>query len=449
MRTLPSFGGPCSSAKLIKMSGKPLRSVITCDLEGRIQTYDQGAEVIFGYSAEEVVGKQRVSLFSPGLVVLGQVGEWLKAATKDGTFDTRTVFLRKGGTPFAARIRITPTYKRGDGKKIQIGYCGLTEPLPEVSVEEAMPPISLGTRILRWLVITRAPFLTATLMPVLMATAWVGWRYAPEPFPWMLFVSALIGAASLHVSANTFNDYFDWTSGTDALNVDYFTPYTGGSRSIELGLISERGLFGVAVSALVLSVLAAGPILYAQGHEVLAFGAAGAFLAYFYTAPPIRLAARRGLGELSVGLAFGPLLVAGCVFAFTGKVDVLDFIVGIPLGLLTAAILLINEFPDARADALAGKNHLVVTLGRSGSRWLYAATVGLGFALAVALVMVGVFPVGALAMLLAVPVATRAIAVLFARYRDRELVEANAATIKLHLAAGLLLTTGIVLSHWF
>lgn len=431
------------------MSAKPLRSVITCDLEGRIQTYDEGAEAIFGYSADEVIGKQRVSLFSPGLVVLGQVGEWLKAASKDGAFDTRTVFLRKGGTPFAARIRITPTYRRGDGNKVQIGYCGLTEPLPGVSVEEAMPPISLGTRLLAWLVVSRAPFLTATLMPLLMAAAWVGWRYAPEPFPWLLFVSALVGAASLHLSANMFNDYFDWTGGTDALNVDYFTPYTGGSRSIELGLISERGLFIAAVGALAVSVLAAGPVLHAQGLEVLAFGAAGAFLAYFYTAPPFRLAARRGLGELSVGLAFGPLLVAGCVFALTGTVDVLDFAVGVPLGLLTAAILLINEFPDAPADALAGKNHLVVTLGRSKSRWLYLAMVSLGFASAVALVMAAVFPLGALAMLLAVPVAISAMTVLFAHHEDRELIEANAATIRLHLAAGLLLTTGIVVSHWF
>jgi 1,4-dihydroxy-2-naphthoate octaprenyltransferase len=433
---------------LIKMSSKSARSVITCDLEGRIQTYDEGAEAIFGYSADEVIGKQRVSLFSPGLVVLGQVGDWLKAATKDGAFDTRTVFLRKGGTPFAAQIRITPTYRRGDGEKVQIGYCGLTEPLAGVSVEEAMPPISLWTRILGWLVVTRAPFLTATVMPLLMAAAWAGWRYTPQPFPWLLFVSALLGAASLHVSANTFNDYFDWTSGTDALNADYFTPYTGGSRSIELGLINERSLFLVAVSSLMVSALAAGPVLYAQGLEVLAFGAAGAFLAYFYTAPPVRLSARRGLGELSVGLAFGPLLVAGCVFALTGAVDVLDFIVGIPLGLLTAAILLINEFPDAPADALAGKNHLVVTLGRSRSRWLYLAIVGLGFLSAVALVTVGVFPLGALAMLLAVPVAIKAMTVLIVHYEDRELIEANAATIRLHLAAGLLLTAGIAVSRW-
>ncbi len=448
MRTHPSSNGLSSRVKPGTVSNKPLRSVITCDLEGRIQTYDQGAEAVFGYSADEVVGKRRVSLFSPGLVVLGQVGEWLESATRLGEFSTNTVFLRKGGTPFAAHIRITPTYRRVDGKKIQVGYCGLTEPLPELSVEEAMPPISFGTRLLRWLVITRAPFLTATLTPVLISAAWVGWRYAPEPFPWLMFLSALIGAAALHVSANTFNDYFDWISGTDALNADYFTPYSGGSRCVELGLISERGLLNLAVASLIVSAVAAVPILYVHGAGVLAFGAAGAFLAYFYTAPPLRLSARRGLGELSVGLAFGPLLVAGCVFALTGQVHAADFVVGLPLGLLTAAILLINEFPDADADSMADKNHLVVTLGKAKARWVYVALVTLGLVLCLAMVLIGTLPLGALATLLTIPTAFKAVQVLFSHYRDRELIEANAATIRLHVMAGLLLAAGIIASNW-
>ena len=431
------------------MSTQPLRSVITCDLEGRIQTYDRGAEAIFGYAADEVIGKQRVSLFSPGLVVLDQVGQWLKAARRDGSFSTRSVFLRKDGSPFAATIRITPTYRRKEGEKVQVGYCGLTEPLPHVPIDEAMPRISLSARLFRWLVITRAPFLTATLMPVLTAAAWVGWRYSPEPFPWLLFFSALIGAAAIHVSANTFNDYFDWTSGTDALNSDYFSPYSGGSRSIELGLITEQGLLRFAIVSLVLSAVAAVPILITHGPPVLVFGAAGAFLAYFYTAPPLRLSARRGLGEISVGLAFGPLLVAGCVFALTGTISAADFFAGAPLGFLTAAILLINEFPDTTADAIAGKNHLVVTLGKAHSRWLYVLLVTLGFASCVAMVWLELFPIGALAMLPAIPIAIRASRILFAHYDDRELVAANATTIRLHLVAGACLAAGIAAAYVF
>lgn len=429
------------------MPDKPSRSVITCDLEGRIQTYDQGAETLFGYSADEVIGRRRVSLFSPGLLVLGQVGAWLDAARRDGAFTTRTVFLRKDGTPFSAKIRITPTYRRANGRKVHIGYCGLTEPLPDVPVDDAMPAISFKARVLRWLVITRAPFLTATLVPVLMAAALVAFRGAPEPFPWLLFAYALIGAAALHVSANTFNDYFDWTSGTDELNTDYFAPYSGGSRSVELGLIDERGLLRVAVLSLLVSAVAAVPVLVAHGPLVLAFGMAGAFLAYFYTAPPLKLSARQGLGELSVGVGFGPLLVAGSVFALTGTVGQADFLAGAPAGLLTAAILLINEFPDAGADRLAGKNHLVVTLGKSKSRWIYVSLVVLAFATCVAWVWADIFPPEALTMLLAIPIAMKATAVLFAHYDERELVTANAATIRLHLLAGLCLAAGIAAAN--
>ncbi|HSS66824.1 MAG TPA: prenyltransferase, partial [Gammaproteobacteria bacterium] len=216
---------------------------------------------------------------------------------------------------------------------------------------------------------------------------------------------------------------------------------------IELGLISERGLLRLAVGSLILAGVAAVPILYAQGSGVLAFGAAGALIAYFYTAPPLRLAARRGLGELSVGLAFGPLLLAGCVFALTGSVHATDFVIGIPLGLLTAAILLINEFPDAYADGLAGKNHLVVALGKALSRWVYVALVFFALGLCIVLALSGILPPGALSVLLAVPIAVKAITVLFSHYRDRALIEANAATIKLHFVAGLLLATGIVSSR--
>src|SRR5688572_527887 len=97
-------------------------SVITCDLEGRIETFGPGAQRLFGYRPDEVVGKKRVSLFSPGEIVLGHVPAWLKKAREDGAFETDTVFLRKDGTRFAAHIRITPTFHAGQ----HIGYCGQT-----------------------------------------------------------------------------------------------------------------------------------------------------------------------------------------------------------------------------------------------------------------------------------------------------------------------------------
>lgn len=422
------------------------RSIVTCDLEGRIQTFNEGAEALFGYTPEEVIGQKRVSVFSPGLVVLGHVNNWLATARNEGAFESQTVFLRKDGTPFAATIRITPTYKKQDGVKMHAGYCGITSALPNASISDVMPRTRWMTRFITWLVITRAAFLTATLMPLIIAGAWTAVYATSGAFPWVLFVSTLVGASSLQIAANTFNDYFDWRSGTDPANRDYFVPYTGGSRSIELGIISEQSLLRVAWSALAIAAVATVPILLARGPMILTLGLLGAALAYFYTAPPLRLSARHGLGELSVILGFGPLLTMGTVFALTGTIQADAFLIGLPIGCLAGAILWINEFPDAEADAETGKRNLLVTVGKRAGRWGYVILLAAAFLTAAGLVWAGTLPSTALVMLLGLPLAIYATSVLFVHYLDRELVKANRATIQLHAACGLLLTLGILLA---
>lgn len=419
-----------------------VKSVITCDLEGRIETYNKGAEEIFGYSAEEVIGQKRVSLFSPGLVVLGHVQNWLKIASEQGEFRSRTVFLRRDGTPFTADVRITPTFR--DGK--QIGYCGVTAPLSDVPPEQAMPKVSLATRIFAWLVVTRAPFLTATLVPILAGAAWVSTRGLVESFPWALFWLVLVGGIAIHISANTFNDYFDWTSGTDKANNEYFLPYSGGSRSLELGLISERGLKRLAWASLIIAMLAGLPFLLLRGPWLLVFAAVGAFSAYYYTAPPLRLAARKGLGELIVGMNFGPLMTAGTVFALTGQLPWQAFFIGLPVGLLTTAILWINQFPDMAADTLTGKHNLVVVLGKQRARWGFLILVAAAFLTTLSGVLLGVWPATVLLALAALPLAAATVRFLFRHYTDRSLIKANANTILLHLVVGLLIIAGLMIS---
>lgn len=418
------------------------KSVITCDLEGRIETYNEGAEKIFGYRPEEIIGKKRVSLFSPGQAVLEHVPTWLKTARDDGEFKTKTVFLQRDGTPIPAQIRITPTYRDGE----QIGYCGVTEVLEEVDPADVAPNISLTTKIFSWLVVTRAPFLTAIIIPILVGAAWVAYNQTVQPFPWGQFWITLLAGIFLHIAANTFNDYFDWKSGTDQANNNYFLPYSGGSRSIELGLIDEKTLFRVASVSLLISGVLGLVLALISGPVVLLFGVVGAFSAYFYTAPPLRLAARRGLGEVLVGLNFGPLAVAGTVYALTGQVSLVDFLVGVPIGLLTTAILWINQFPDEEADRETGKINLVVILGKRQARWGYLLLLAAAFALALYWLATGLFPLGALLILGGLPLAIYAARIAVREYDQRTLVRANAATIQLHLVTGLLMTVGLLFS---
>ena len=425
---------------MAKGNDSDVKSVITSDMEGRIQTFNEGAEEIFGYSAEEVVGKKRVSLFSPGHIVLGHVGNWLEMADENGEYEGETVFVRKDGTPFAARIRITPTWKDKEAGE-RLGYCGVTEPLEDVAPAEVMPDISWMTRLFAWLVITRAPFLTAALVPVFLGAAWAA--FTGSTFAWWSLALAAVGGAALQVAANTFNDYFDWISGTDPANNEYFQALSGGSRAIELGLISKRGMFKVGAVAAGIATAVGLVFLFLRGPGIIWFGLAGLFSAYFYTAPPLRLVARKGLGELLIGLNFGPLMVAGTVFALTGSVSLMDFLVGVPIGLLTTAILWINEFPDARADAATGKEHLVVVLGKETARWGYLALVVGAYALIAAGVAAGIAPVWTLLAFIGVPFAARAVFNLFEHMRDRELVKANSSTIITHFVTGVAMVIGL------
>ena len=189
---------------------------------------------------------------------------------------------------------------------------------------------------------------------------------------------------------NVFNDYFDVKDGTDEANAEYFQQVSGGSRAIELGLITLKGTLKLAV-LLIFAAIGVGSFIMYQANTISTnnFQAisviviAGLFLGYFYTARPLRLVARRGLGEVAIFLAFGPLLTLGTGYAIfqedlystvsgEGINHFLNFILlGIPLGLLTTNILLINEFPDMKSDAKTGKNHLVVTFGKKASRWIY------------------------------------------------------------------------------
>lgn len=427
----------------MSMSRTEIISTITSDMEGRIETYNKGAEQIFGYSAEEVIGHKRVSLFSPGLVVLEHVPAWLKTASEKGKFKGQTVFIRKDGTAFNAEIRITPTFRNGQ----QIGYCGVTTPIDPSKEADTMPVISPMTKLFAGMVITRLPFLTASLIPVLIGATWAVVTRSVSPFPWLLFFLTFFGAAALHVAANTFNDYFDWTSGTDKVNNDYFLPFSGGSRSMELGLISEKGMLKVGLVSLGMAFAFGLAVMFLSKQPLLIlFGLAGAFSAYFYTAPPLRLVARKGLGELLIGLNFGPLMTAGTVLALTGRVTWEDFAIGLPVGLLTTAILWINQFPDEIADRISGKHNLVVVLGKERARWGYVILLVAAFGLVIAGVLTGLFPSGTLAMLGAFPLAISASRILFQHYADRELVAANAKTINLQMVAGLLTAAGILIS---
>jgi 1,4-dihydroxy-2-naphthoate octaprenyltransferase len=151
-----------------------------------------------------------------------------------------------------------------------------------------------------------------------------------------------------------------------------------------MGLIDLKGTLRVANVLALLAFLIGLYLTSAVGTGVLAIGFAGLALGYFYTAPPLRLVARHGLGEIVIGLAFGPLITLGVFYVATAasapelwsQFATMAFLVGIPAGLLTSNILLINQIPDTEGDAATGKAHLVVTFGYRAAVWFYALFIG-------------------------------------------------------------------------
>ena len=376
------------------------------------------------------------------MVVLGHVANWLKEArnNKEG-HSTKTTFIRKDGSKFAAQFKVTATIIKGK----HVGYCGRTKELVDVSPEETMPETSLLTRFISIVAITRLPFLSATWIPIIASLVW-GINQGLITMDWNTFIFIFLGGSFLHLAANTYNDYFDWTSGTDQINNDYFLQLSGGSRAIELGLISEKQLFRLATSFLALSGIMGIAIMTTLGDnkfELFYYGLAGAFSAYFYTGYPLRLVARKGIGELLIGLNYGPLMTMGTVFAMTGIHNWDAFLFGIPLGILTTAILWINQFPDRASDEIAGKHHLVVVLGLERASWGYLILMVSAFSSIYMLNIYSIIPESALLSMLALPFALYFSYIVITSYNARELAIANWGTIGIHSVTGILMILGL------
>ena len=420
-----------------------LKSVITCDLDGKIETFSEGAEQLFGYTQEEIIGKGRVSDFSSGQIVLGHVVNWLAESVEKGKWEGETVFLHKDGHEMPCKIKITPTKnKMGD----HIGYCGVTSPLKNKEPDQVRPKINFATKLFSWMVIMRLPFLTATIVPILLGAA-VASQLGYET-DWIYFAMTMFGGFLLHIGTNTSNDYFDHTSGTDEANYNYMVPFSGGSRSIQIGLISAKGMLNVAIITFALSALVGIPLIMKAGVNILYLGIIGFLSGLFYTAPPFRFASRKGMGELLIGLNFGPLMVTGSFLVQTSGdlTYVLDAALsGIPIGFLVAAIVFVNQFPDHDGDKATGKNNLVVVFGPEKARIGYVFLIAGAFIsiITLALARPGTFPILSLISLITSFYSIYTIKTLYKYYDNRLLQPANAGTIGLHFLTGLFFCAGI------
>ncbi len=300
----------------------------------------------------------------------------------------------------------------------------------------------LRKKVFAWFIAVRVPFLTASITPVLLGGA-IAWTTRHQ-FSWGLLLLTMLAGGLIHFGVNVINDYFDHLSSNDDINEEFVRPFSGGSRAIQMDLLSTREMLIGAIVLFGSSSLIGLGLAAMTGPWVLAFGFVGLLSGVFYVGKPFNWGAH-GIGELLVGLNFGTLMTLGAYYVQTQRVDWTPAIAAIPLAALIAAVLYINEFPDYVADKAVGKRTWVVRLGRPNAVYVYAFLMAIPYVSVPAAVFAGTMPATTLLALLTLPLAVRAVLVA-RRYHSQavELAPANALTIVTHLSVGLLLTLGYV-----
>lgn len=295
---------------------------------------------------------------------------------------------------------------------------------------------------------TRPKFFPASVLPVLAGTAWGA--YAANQFDLYVFSLALLATVCVHAASNVLNDVGDEIIGTDRRNEQRIYPYTGGSRFIQMGILTQSRMARLGVALLVIAALAGLALFIEKGPVVLLFGVAGIALGVLYSLGPVKLSAI-GLGETAVAIAFGVLPVTGAAWLQGATIDMTLLLFSLPVSAWVAAILLINEVPDIEADAASGKGTLPVRLGLSGTSLLYLLIHASALLVIVTLTLQGHLPLLApLAPVGLMILAWRASISIRTGIEDRAgMTQAIESTLAIHTIGCLWLTGCALFSLWW
>jgi 1,4-dihydroxy-2-naphthoate octaprenyltransferase len=249
----------------------------------------------------------------------------------------------------------------------------------------------------------------------------------------------------VHLGLNMANDIFDDSNGADAANVTP-TPFSGGSRVLQYGLVTRRTMITGCIALYAVSIGLGLYLAAERGWGLIGIGAIGVVLSLAYSAPPLRLV-HRGLGEPVTALGFGPVMAVGTYFACTGHWSWQPVLASLPVALLIALVLYVNQIPDRVGDELAGKRTLIVRFSPAQVQAGYAVTVVASYVCIVAEVIARVTPTWTLLALVTAPLAWRVWKGLRANYGNPyALMPTMQSNIVLHLSTGLLLVIGYVIA---
>ncbi len=233
-----------------------------------------------------------------------------------------------------------------------------------------------------WLMAVRPKTLGAALAPVLLGTAMAN-PYVQISYP--LFILILVTATLLQIGSNLVNDYYDHKHGADTKD------RKGPTRVMSANLVTVPQMKTAIQIVFGLALLGGGVLAWVGGLPIITIGIASILCAISYTAGPYPLA-YLGLGDLFVFIFFGPVAVMGTFYLQTKTWGTLPFLLSIPLGFLTVAILTVNNVRDVHEDKKSDKKTVVVRFGEVFGKAQYTVCILIPFVLSIVYFYSGLSP---------------------------------------------------------
>lgn len=273
---------------------------------------------------------------------------------------------------------------------------------------------------------------TASIVPIMVTTAVVG-----GSFQSLDFLRTIAMGISVQSAANLSNTYFDFVNGVDTKAMA-----AGDKGLVDAKHITKTGVLLLSAFFYVTGLATVASELFIDRSDMMlpAIFFSGVVLAFFYTATPVGLK-YIALGDLTIYLCFGPLLMQGSSIMLTGTVTPLLYLYSIPVGLLTEAILHANNTRDIKSDSAAGAVTLAIILGADYSFYFYVFLVGASYLAATAISLF--YHWGCIASFITAPLAMAVIN----DFKAGRMAETADDTAKFHLPFGLLMVLGIVFTN--
>ena len=394
------------------------KQMTTVALPGALPAIFSGLRLAMGFSLLVIVGTEflaagegigyliwnsyqilAIEKMYVGLIVTALLG-WLLSLVMDGL------------------ERIAMPWRVEQGSRLQV-------PVPET--------------LYNWYMATRPFSFTASIVPVLVGTLLAAYE---GHFDLTIFVLVVVASVVVHAGSNLVNDYYDHVKGADAPH------QLGRGGMIQRGLISPRAIliFGLVLFAVATAI--GMYIVYLVGWPVLLFALPSLAAAYFYTGGPKPLG-YVALGEATVFIFMGPVIVAGSYYVQTGAVTWTAILISLPIGLLVTAILQANNIRDIEDDTAANKRTLATFIGHRWAVREYVILLLGSYVVLGALAIGGAVPLGALLVFLTLPKAIELVRVVRTRTSAAALNLALRKTAGLHLQFGGLLAAVLLVATVF